>query len=104
MVTSVLLKVAMTWTTPSDSTTRLVFLTRLGAPCSPSAAAAPSGAAPWAAGSAAGLGCPWSAMSYFLAIAFFLPAIVRRGPFLVRALVLVRCPRTGRPRRWRTPR
>src|SRR5688572_16565748 len=37
-------------------------------------------------------------------VTFFLPAIARRGPFLVRALVCVRCPRTGRPRRWRTPR
>lgn len=30
---------------------------------------------------------------------FFLPATVRRGPLRVRALVLVRCPRTGRPLR-----
>src|SRR5687768_10865983 len=38
---------------------------------------------------------------YFLA-AFFLPATcIRRGPLRVRALVLVRWPRTGRPRRWR---
>ena len=34
---------------------------------------------------------------------FFLPATVRFGPFRVRALVLVRWPRTGRPRRWRMP-
>ena len=27
-----------------------------------------------------------------------------RGPLRVRALVRVRCPRTGRPLRWRTPR
>ena len=39
-------------------------------------------------------------MGYFF-VAFFLPAIARRGPFLVRAFVCVRCPRTGRPRRWR---
>src|SRR5665213_71012 len=37
------------------------------------------------------------AMCYF--VTFFLPAIARRGPFLVRAFVCVRCPRTGRPRR-----
>ena len=37
------------------------------------------------------------AMGYF--VTFFLPAIARRGPFLVRAFVCVRCPRTGRPRR-----
>src|SRR4051812_43876541 len=34
---------------------------------------------------------------------FFLPATVRFGPLRVRALVRVRCPRTGRPRRWRMP-
>src|SRR4051812_328432 len=32
-------------------------------------------------------------------LAFFLPATVRFGPLRVRALVLVRWPRTGRPRR-----
>ena len=31
--------------------------------------------------------------------AFFFPAIERRGPLRVRALVLVRWPRTGNPRR-----
>src|SRR3954468_3982288 len=37
--------------------------------------------------------------------AFFLPATdMRFGPLRVRALVLVFCPRTGRPRRWRRPR
>src|SRR4030095_11613592 len=42
--------------------------------------------------------------SYFL-VAFFLPATApRRGPLRVRALVWVRWPRTGSPRRWRTPR
>src|SRR6202044_594259 len=41
---------------------------------------------------------------YFLAIVFFLPATVRFGPLRVRAFVLVRCPRTGRPRRCRMPR
>ena len=43
------------------------------------------------------------AVIYFF-VTFFLPAMARRGPFLVRALVWVRCPRTGRPRRWRMPR
>src|SRR6185295_16686428 len=34
-----------------------------------------------------------------------LPAtLIRRGPLRPRALVLVRWPRTGRPRRWRRPR
>ena len=35
---------------------------------------------------------------------FFLPAIGFAGPLRVRALVTVRCPRTGRPARWRRPR
>ena len=34
----------------------------------------------------------------------FLPATVFLGPFLVRAFVLVRWPRTGNPSRWRMPR
>jgi len=41
---------------------------------------------------------------YFFSTGFFLPAIARRGPFLVRALVCVRWPRTGRFLRWRPPR
>src|SRR5579863_211716 len=41
---------------------------------------------------------------YFLAVALFLPATVLFGPRRVRALVRVRCPRTGRLRRWRIPR
>ena len=35
---------------------------------------------------------------------FFLPAMGFAGPLRVRALVWVRWPRTGRPRRWRRPR
>src|SRR5271166_1052169 len=34
-----------------------------------------------------------------LTLYFFLPAIGLAGPLRVRALVWVRCPRTGRPRR-----
>ena len=34
---------------------------------------------------------------------FFLPATVFLGPLRVRALVWVRCPRTGSPLRWRMP-
>ena len=42
---------------------------------------------------------------YVLDVAFFLLATVpRRGPLRVRALVCVRWPRTGRPRRCRMPR
>src|SRR5260370_4264821 len=36
-------------------------------------------------------------------LAFFLPAMVRFGPLRVRALVLVRWPRTGMPRRCPRP-
>src|SRR5213078_2199071 len=41
---------------------------------------------------------------YFLPGAFFLAIVARRGPLRVRALVCVRWPRTGSPRRWRSPR
>ena len=40
--------------------------------------------------------------SYF--VTFFLPAIALAGPLRVRALVCVRCPRTGRPLRCLRPR
>src|SRR5688572_14144690 len=41
---------------------------------------------------------------HYFFVTFFLPAMARRGPFLVRAFVCVRWPRTGRPRRCRIPR
>src|SRR5580704_12241947 len=44
-------------------------------------------------------------ISYLRAIVFFFAATAPlRGPLRVRALVCVRCPRTGRFRRWRSPR
>src|SRR5204863_8332488 len=46
--------------------------------------------------------CAPKSCAYFLP-GFFLPATVRLGPLRVRALVRVRCPRTGRPRRCRMP-
>ena len=61
IVMSVLLKVAVMWAMPSASTT---FLARLAL-------------------AAAGFACA----IYFFSRGFFLPAIARRGPFLVRALV-----------------
>src|SRR3989475_9862601 len=67
IVMSVLLKVAVMWAIPSASTTFLARLAPVGFACA----------------------------IYFLRTAFFLPAIARRGPFLVRALVCVRCPRTN---------
>src|SRR5215813_5710436 len=58
-----------------------------------------------------GLPVPASAMAPyafpvvgFLLVAFFRMPTPRRGPLRVRALVWVRCPRTGRPFRCRTPR
>src|SRR5688572_33271101 len=82
MVISRLLNVAEMWAMPSDSTT---FLDRL------------------ALGAFAGVGAGAGAVIYFF-VTFFLPAMARRGPFLVLALVWVRWPRTGSPRRWRIPR
>jgi len=46
---------------------------------------------------------PYEGIHYFFGAAF-LPATVRLRPLRVRALVLVRCPLTGRPRRCRSPR
>jgi hypothetical protein len=62
MVISRLLKVAEMWATPSDSTTLRARL------------------------AAGALGATGVVIGYFF-VAFFLPAIARRGPFLVRALV-----------------
>ena len=41
---------------------------------------------------------------YRISLTPFLPATVFRTPLRVRALVRVRCPRTGKPRRCRNPR
>src|SRR5438093_4788635 len=43
----------------------------------------------------------WSPLDYF--VAFRLTPTVFLGPLRVRAFVCVRCPRTGRLRRWRAP-
>ena len=84
IVTSRLLKVAEMCAMASDSTS---FLERLPA--------AFGAAGVGGVGAAGGVGV---VIGYFF-VTFFLPAIARRGPFLVRALVCVRWPRTGRPRR-----
>ena len=47
---------------------------------------------------------PLMVYGYPLDGAFFLPAIVLRGPLRVRAFVRVRCPRTGNCLRCRSPR
>src|SRR5512145_2152614 len=96
-VTIVLLNVAWMWATPVRTSRRSRFLP------------------PFLRG--AGL-VGWSAIDYapvFLAAGaagaagaaaagFFLTMTPLRGPFRVRALVCVRCPRTGNPLRWRMPR
>src|SRR5439155_14518595 len=45
-----------------------------------------------------------SPFAYRISFTPFFPATVFRGPLRVRAFVLVRWPRTGRPRRCRVPR
>ena len=83
IVISVLLNVALMWATPSDATIFLVFLVLVDLGLAKRHL--PPGDWP-------------GRVNYFLG-AFFLPAIARRGPFLVRAFVCVRWPRTGNPRR-----
>src|SRR4051812_29421172 len=100
IVTIVLLKVAWTWQTPLGTFFLTFFLT-LGPPF---LAASPAVVA-WAA-------CAF-AMEFLYAFYGYLPAglgaaaragMPLRGPLRVRALVWVRCPRTGSPLRWRRPR
>src|SRR5690348_8398875 len=121
IVTIVLLKDAWMCTTPNETCLRSFFLKVFFLPFFSGAAAPPAAAAglamkisPWllTVGS-------WQRPShyrlcqratanscfYVFAAAFFLFATVPlRGPLRVRALVCVRCPRTGRLRRWRFPR
>src|SRR6266545_1461328 len=98
-VTIVLLKVAWTWAIP----TRTSFRSRRRPPFRGVAAGLCSAAsamfeAPYffAAGAAAGAGAA--------ATGFRLTMTPLLRPLRVRALVCVRCPRTGRPLRWRMPR
>src|ERR1022692_622683 len=99
MVTMVLLKVAWICTTPVWTTRFSFFLKLFFLPAL--AAGLPAGfpaVLPVLAGA-------FAIRSYVLPVAFFLFATVpRRGPLRVRALVCVRCPRTGRLRRCRHPR
>src|SRR5437762_8606722 len=98
-VTIVLLNVAWMWATPVRTSRRSLrlppFLRGAGLPWVGSAMiyapAFGAAAAAGAAGAAAATG-------------FFLTMTPRVLPFRVRALVWVRWPRTGRPRRWRMPR
>src|SRR5580704_1447460 len=92
MVTMVLLKVAWICTTPVWTTRFSFFLKLFFLP-------ALAGAFAFADAFAAVFAI------YVLPVAFFLLATVpRRGPLRVRALVCVRWPRTGNPRRCRRPR
>src|SRR5581483_1233168 len=84
MVTTVLLKVEWMCTTPS-LTSRFTFLRRIGV------GGGVSGAAAFAA---AGSACFAMRSPHPFGGGGFLPAIVRRGPLRVRALVCVRWPRT----------
>ena len=87
IVTVVLLNVALTWAMPSASITRFVFF---------------AVAIPESEERRTTDGLEAAPTNYL--VTFFLPAIARRGPFFVRALVCVRWPRTGSPRRCRMPR
>src|SRR5690348_14677508 len=119
MVTIVLLNDAWICTTPWGTCLRSFFLNFFVLPFF-------SGVAPVAPAAAAGfaivLGSQFSVLScpaavlitdnrqrrtgfyVFAADFFFCATVPLRGPFRVRALVWVRCPRTGRLRRWRNPR
>src|SRR5689334_17118211 len=81
IVMIVLLKEACTCATPSDTFLRTFLRTRC--------AAVLAGA---------------FAMSYLFPNYFLRAWAALRGPLRVRALVRVRWPRIGRPRRWRNPR
>src|SRR5689334_924156 len=81
IVMIVLLNEACTWQTPSDTFLRTFLRTRC--------AALLAGA---------------FAMRILFPVYFFSAWAALRGPLRVRALVRVRWPRNGSPRRWRKPR
>src|SRR6185437_13348314 len=93
MVTMVLLNDAWMCATPCGTCLRSLRLNCFFLPFFSGAAGAPAA------------GVVGFAMIYVFAVDFFFCATVPlRGPLRVRALVCVRCPRTGRLRRWRKPR
>ena len=83
IVMIVLLNEAWTCAIPSDTFLRTFLRTRLPAEAE---------------------GCLAMFSRFGRSVYFFSATPALRGPLRVRALVRVRCPRTGRPRRWRTPR
>src|SRR5215813_12362334 len=102
-VTMVLLKVACTWAMP----TRTSLRSRLRPPLRGAAGALDSS---FSAASSAMLDAPYflgagaGAAAGAAATGFFLTMTPLLLPLRVRAFVCVRCPRTGRPLRWRMPR
>src|SRR5947209_15699877 len=117
MVTIVLLKDACTYASPWGTCLRSFFLKVFFLPfLSGAAAAPPAAAAGFAIKSLFAPGYQLPApgqrpraksqqLDYVFDAAFFFCATVPlRGPLRVRALVCVRCPRTGKLRRWRNPR
>jgi len=102
IVMIVLLKVAFIWAMPSASTTFFGFANflfpRYG--CGKTGLLFPLGPH-----QVIRMHCMrrMSKAIYFLG-AFFFPVIALREPLWVRALVFVLWPRTGSPRRWRSPR
>src|SRR5215467_2393270 len=109
IVTIVLLKDACTNANPCGTCLRSFFLKVFFLPFFSGAAPVPPAAAGFAINSLFALGHQLLARGerpkansgfYVFAVAFFFCATVPlRGPFLVRAFVWVRCPRTGRLRR-----
>src|SRR5579863_6356202 len=120
MVTIVLLKDACTYANPCGTCLRSFFLKVFFLPFFSGVAAAPPAAAGFAikprsqsfkVSSSKVAACETlkppnhRTYPYVFAVAFFFWATVPlRGPLRVRAFVCVRCPRTGRLRRWRNPR
>src|SRR5437870_12287129 len=115
MVTWVLLNVAWMCATPCGTTRRSRFFLNSFLRFAGFAGAPVSGAAPCCSFAtcrsvsclncaAAQFGCRGQNHPFFPTTFFFAATAPRRGPFRVRALVCVRCPRTGRLRRCRMPR
>src|SRR5436190_15140385 len=100
IVTMVLLKLACTWATPFAPTLRSRFFVFLTSATRDLHCVPPRRPAPAHRPSAYRFGGPplGAATDRFITPAVFF------GPLRVRALVLVRCPRTGSPRRCRRPR
>lgn len=103
----VLLKVARMWAIPSLAARFFGFFAAVdaaGAALQPTRLLRLPERFPWVVFLYPCIPLVWLPFNYPLDGAFFLLAMVLRGPLRVRALVRVRCPRTGRLLRWRMPR